>query len=97
MKVVPAPLMENHLARRKNPSQSRAEIALTILTTLVNVSLRLITADMVVGADVHPVPAAAPVPLQAAAVAVDTAAAVMPRQIKKTAVQLISRKTDACE
>ena len=85
-------MVANHLpAKRK--SQSPAKIALTILSALVHVSPRLINVD----ADVPLAPAAAPVPvlLQTAAVAV--AMAVAQRQIKRTAVQLISPKTNACE
>jgi len=89
-------VVENHLpAKRK--SQSPAKIALTILSALVHALLRLINVDV----DVPLAPAVAPVPvlLQTAAVAVAMAmaVAVAQRQIKRTAVQLISPKTNACE
>ena len=71
--IVQAVLEENRLpARRK--SQSPAKIALTMLLTPANASLRLNTVD------VHLAPAVAPVPLL-------QIAAVMPRQSKRTAVQ----------
>ena len=86
--------MANRLPAKRE-SQSLAKIALTILSALVHVSLRLINVDV----DARLAPAAAPVPVlpQTAAVAVAMAMAVAQRQIKRTAVQLISPKTNACE
>ena len=84
----------------KRKSQSLAKIALTILSALVHASLRLINVDADVVRLAHAV-ALAPVLLLTAAVAVAMAMAVVvavaQRQIKKTAVQLISPKTNACE
>ena len=71
--TVQAVLVVNHLpARRK--SQSHAKIALTMLLTPANASLRLNTVD------VHLAPAVAPAFLL-------QTAAVMPKQSKRTAVQ----------
>ena len=71
--TVQVALVANRLpARRK--SQSPAKIALTMLLTPANASLRLNTVD------VHLAPAVAPVPLL-------QTAAVTPRQSKRTAVQ----------
>ena len=71
--TVQVALVANRLpARRK--SQSPAKIALKMLLTPANASLRLNTVD------VHLAPAVPPVPLH-------QTAAVMPRQSKRTAVQ----------
>ena len=82
-------MVANRLRAKRKRSQNRAKIVLTILSALVHVSLRLINVD----ADVPPAHAA----VQALVLPLTAAVAVMVRQTKKIALQLISPKTNVSE